>query len=44
MVRYQIIHHAAAAGIGARLGDLLGIGEAEVNQQIQKVIVFFLPR
>ena len=37
----QIIHHAHAAGFGARLGDLVGVGEAEVNQQVQKIIVFF---
>jgi hypothetical protein len=41
LVRDQVIYHAHAAGFGARPGDHVGIGEAEVNQQIQKIIVFF---
>ena len=41
LVRDQKIHHAHAAGFGACPGDLIGIGEAEVNQQVQQIIVFF---
>ena len=43
LVGHEKIHHAHAGGVGffACLGDLTGIGKAEVNQQVQQIIVFF---
>ena len=43
VVGQQQIHHAHAGGLGLRasLGDLPGVCEAEVHQQIHKIVVFF---
>jgi len=43
LVGQQQIHHAHVRSLGlrARLGDLLGVYEAEVHQQIHQIIVLF---